>query len=78
MVNGKAAYRCRHGHTTASSRGPGQLKNTYIREDRILPNLPALHLQLSKPGGGPWRRRTRRGVDVRHQADPEDVIGYPR
>ena len=25
--NGKPAYRCRHGHTTASTRGPGRLKN---------------------------------------------------
>jgi hypothetical protein len=36
--NGKPAYRCRHGHTTASSRGPGRLTNAYIREDRILPH----------------------------------------
>jgi hypothetical protein len=30
--NGKPAYRCRHGHTTASRRGPGRPKNAYIRE----------------------------------------------
>ena len=76
--NGKPAYRCRHGHATASTRGPGRLKNAYIREDRILPHLPALHLQLSEPAGGQRRRRTRRGVDVRYQASPEDVIGYLR
>jgi hypothetical protein len=76
--NGKPAYRCRHGHTTASRRGPGQLKNAYIREDRILPHLPALHLQLTEPAGGQRRRRTRRGADVRYQASPEDVIGYLR
>jgi hypothetical protein len=76
--NGKPAYRCRHGHTTASRRGPGRLTNAYIREDRILPHLPALHLQLTGPAGGQRRRRTRRGVDVRYQARPEDVIGYLR
>ncbi|HET9970888.1 MAG TPA: zinc ribbon domain-containing protein [Streptosporangiaceae bacterium] len=38
--NGKPAYRCRHGHTTASSRGPAQVKNAYIREDRD-PAAPA-------------------------------------
>jgi hypothetical protein len=38
--NGKPAYRCRHGRTTASRRGPGQPGNAYIREDRILPHLP--------------------------------------
>jgi site-specific DNA recombinase len=76
--NGKPAYRCRHGHTTASSPGSGRARNAYIREDRILPHLPALHLQLTKPAGGERRRRTRRGVDIRHQPGPEDVIGYLR
>jgi hypothetical protein len=76
--NGKPAYRCRHGRTTASSPGPGRVKNAYVREDRILLHLPALHLQLTDPGAGQRRRRTRRGIDARHQASPEDVIGYLR
>ena len=76
--NGKPAYRCRHGHTTASRRGPGRPKNTYIREDQILPHLPALHLQLTEPAAPQRRRRTRSGADVRYQASPEDVIGYLR
>ena len=75
--NGKPAYRCRHGHTTASRHGPGQLKNAYLREDRVLPHLPALYLLLTRPAAG-QRRRTRRGIDVRHQASPEDAIGYLR
>ena len=76
--NGKPAYRCRHGHTIASRRGPGQPRNAYIREDRILPHLPALHLALTEPAAGQRRRRTRRGLDVRYQASPEDVTGYLR
>jgi hypothetical protein len=76
--NGKPAHRCRHGHTTARRRGPGQPVNAYIREDRILPHLPALHLALTGPAAGQRRRRTRRGLDVRYQASPEDVIGYLR
>jgi len=76
--NGKPAYRCRHGHTTASRRGPGRLKNAYITEDRILPHLPALHLRHTEPAAGQRRRRTRRGLDVRCQVSPEDVIGYLR
>ena len=76
--NGKPAYRFRHGHTTASRPGPGRLKNAYIREDRILPHLAALHLQPTEPAGRQRRRRTRRGADVRYQASPEDVIGYLR
>jgi site-specific DNA recombinase len=75
--NGKAAYRCRHGHTTASAPSSDRPKNVYVREDRILPHLAALHLLLTEPVGGPRRRRTRRGTDVRHRA-AEDVICYLR
>jgi hypothetical protein len=75
---GKPAYRCRHGHTTASRPGPDRVKNAYIREDRILPHLPALHLQLTEPAVPQRRQRTRRGLDVRPQASPEDVIRYLR
>ena len=76
--NGKPAYRCRHGYTTASSRGPDGLRNAYVREDRILPHLSALHLQLTEPAAPQRRRRTRRGLDARHQASPADVIRYLR
>jgi hypothetical protein len=77
--NGRAAYRCRHGHTTASASDPARPKNVYIREDSILPHLPALHLVLKgAPLAEGRRRRTRRGADVRCQASPEDVISYLR
>ena len=58
---------------------PGRPKNAYIREGRILPHLPALHLLLAgtQPAAG-RRRRTRRGADARPQAGAEDVIGYVR
>jgi site-specific DNA recombinase len=36
--NRRPAYRCRHGHTTASSPDSGRPKNAYIREDRIVPH----------------------------------------
>jgi site-specific DNA recombinase len=75
--NGKPAYRCRHGRTTASVPGPGWPKKAHVREDRILPHLPALHLLLTGPAGGTRRRRTRRGTDVRYRA-AEDVAEYLR
>jgi site-specific DNA recombinase len=75
--NGKPAYRCRHGHTTSSAPSSERAKNAYVREDRIVPHLPALHLLLTEPAGGQRRRRTRRGTDVRYQA-VEDVICYLR
>jgi site-specific DNA recombinase len=77
--NGKPAYRCPHGHTTAAPPDPEQPKNTYVREDRILAHLPALHLLLKEPPAAEGRRRrTRRGIDARHQASVEDVISYLR
>ena len=76
--NGKPAYRCRHGHTTAVKPDPGRPKNAYVREDRILPHLPGLHLLLTEPAAGQQRRRTRRGVDVRIRPVPKDVIRYLR
>jgi site-specific DNA recombinase len=48
--NGKAARRCRHGHTSAAPPDPSRPRNAYIREDRILPHLPA-----------PYRRQPRTG-----------------
>jgi site-specific DNA recombinase len=82
--NGKPAYRCRHGHTSAVRPDPARPKNAYVREDKILPQLPALHSQLTraKPagaGGSPRsRRRTRGGTDVIATADAGDIIGYLR
>jgi hypothetical protein len=75
--NDRPAYRCLHGDTTAVVSGPDRPKNAYVREDRILQHLPALHLLLTEPAGGPRRRRTRRGADVRCRA-AEDVILYLR
>jgi DNA invertase Pin-like site-specific DNA recombinase len=76
--HGRAAYRCRHGHTSASAPDPGGPKYAFVREDRILPHLPALHLLLAEPSGEPRKRqRTRRGTDVRHQS-AEDAVGYLR
>jgi site-specific DNA recombinase len=44
--NGKPAYRCRHGHTSATHPEPGRPKNAYVREAQILPHLAALAILL--------------------------------
>ena len=44
--NGKPAYRCRHGYTSAARPEPGRPKNAYVREDQILPHLAALAILL--------------------------------
>jgi len=72
--NGKPAYRCRHGHTTATRRDlqPG---NAYIREDQILPSLPALGILLGTPA------RSRRKLGTAHLPVPVGaaaVISYLR
>ena len=57
--------------------GPARPRNTYIREDKLLPHLPALHLLLISPAVRA-RRRTRAGADVRSTVSPGEVIGYLR
>jgi site-specific DNA recombinase len=74
-TNGKPAYRCRHGRTSAMAPDPDRPKNAYIREDKLLPHLPALHLLLTTPAVRA-RRRTRGGSDVRNTVSPGEVIGY--
>ena len=78
--NGRAAYRCRHGHSSASAPDPARPKNLYIREDRLLPHLAALYALLTgtAPAAARRRRRTRRGADVCRPVSDEDVIGYLR
>jgi hypothetical protein len=76
--NGKPAYRCRHGHTSVTPPRPERPRNAYIREDRIVPHLPALHLLLTDPAAGHRRRRTRRGIDARPWATAETAISYLR
>jgi site-specific DNA recombinase len=46
--DGKAAYRCRHGYTSAARPEPGRPKNTYVREDQILPHLAAVAILLAR------------------------------
>jgi site-specific DNA recombinase len=76
-TNGKPAYRCRHGRTSVMPPDPARPKNTYVREDKLLPHLPALHLLLTGPATRA-RRRTRAGADVRSTVSPGAVIGYLR
>jgi hypothetical protein len=44
--NGKPAYRCRHGHTSATRPESGRAKNTYVREEQILPHLATVAVLL--------------------------------
>ncbi|WP_241777923.1 zinc ribbon domain-containing protein [Streptomyces sp. CT34] len=46
----RAAYRCRHGHSSARRTVPGRPANAYVREDHILPHLPALLIRLTTDG----------------------------
>ena len=77
--NGKPAYRCRHGHTSAASPDPARPPNTYVREDRVLPHLPALLQILNRTEPAVrTRRRTRRGSDVGPTAAEGQAIRYLR
>jgi DNA invertase Pin-like site-specific DNA recombinase len=78
--NGRPAYRCRHGHSSASTPDPARARNLYVREDRIMPHLPALYLLLTAadPAAAPRRRRTRRGLDATTPPGEDDVIAWLR
>ena len=54
--NGKPAYRCRHGHTSATSPDPARPKTTYVREDQVLPPLAAIAILLDAPALTPVRQ----------------------
>jgi hypothetical protein len=75
--SGRAAYRCRNGRTSAMAPDPSRPKNTYVREDKLMPHLPALHLLLTSPTARA-RRRTRAGTDVGSTTSPGEVIAYLR
>jgi site-specific DNA recombinase len=45
--NGRPAYRCRHGYSSATVPDPARPKNTYVREDQVLPHLAALAILLA-------------------------------
>lgn len=47
-ANSRAAYRCRHGHTSARRSDPERPKNLYVREDHLLAHLPAVFLLLTR------------------------------
>ena len=50
--NGRPAYRCRHGYTSAASPDPARPKNAYVREDQILPHLAAVGILLAGDASG--------------------------
>ena len=53
--NGRPAYRCRHGYTSAIRPEPGRPGNTYVREDQILPYLAGHRHPARRPAGTPGR-----------------------
>ena len=76
--SGRAAYRCRHGHTSAAGPIPGGRGTpTCARTGRS--RLPALHLMLNQAELPRLRRRrTRSGVDVRPAVSPQDAARFFR
>jgi len=75
--NGKPAYRCRHGHTSAATPDPGRPKTTYVREDQVLPHLATIAILLVGPAGKPGRGN-RSPVRVTGPADTAALIDQLR
>jgi site-specific DNA recombinase len=75
----RPAYRCRHGYSSAVTPNPARPKNAYVREDHILPHLPALHARLTATAPlANQRRRTPRGDEIARPVSAENVTGYLR
>ena len=72
--HGRAAYRCRYGYTSADDPDPARPKNTYLREDQILPHLAALSILLA--GDGTPDRARRAGITA--PAQTADMIDQLR
>jgi hypothetical protein len=71
--NGKPAYRCRHGYTSAAGSSPGRPKNLYVREDQILPRLAALAILHADRSHSP-QRREQASAQVTAPAQAADLI----
>jgi len=72
--NGRPAYRCRHGYSSATAPDPGRPRNTYVREDQILPHLAALAI-LRAGGGNPDNADT---PQLTRRAQAADLIDQLR
>ena len=57
--NGKPAYRCRHGYTSATSPDAARPKNTYVREEQVVPHLAAIAILSRQHAQAPARARRR-------------------
>ncbi|NUT51742.1 MAG: recombinase family protein [Saccharothrix sp.] len=60
--HGRAAYRCRHGHTSARTRPEGAPGNLYLREDHLLARIAA-YLTAAGIADNPGPEHTARLVD---------------
>jgi site-specific DNA recombinase len=74
--NGKPAYRCRHGHTSATAPALARPPNAYIREDQILPRLPALAILLGASAEAPGALE--QSTAPAAPAGASEVTGYLR
>jgi len=75
--NGKPAYRCRHGYTSAARPDPGRPKNLYVREDQILPRLAALAILQASDDRAPGGRK-HGSAQVTTPAQAADLIDHLR
>ena len=66
--NGKPAYRCRHGYTSAARPSPARPRNLYVREDKILPRLAALAILHTRDGRRPGKERAASEITAPTQA----------
>ncbi len=74
----RPAYRCRHGHTSTTQPAPGRSPNAYLREDHVLPHLPALLLRLTDHHAAPDGAELLALLASAAPLSPADVVAHLR
>lgn len=70
----RPAYRCRHGHSSATPPIPHRTPNAYVREDHVLPHLPALIIRLTNQHNGHDAQAENSPEGTRLQSSQADAV----
>lgn len=76
--NGKPAYRCRHGHKSSSPPDACRPRNSYVREEQILPRLAAMAILLAGHDRQPDRELPAAGPQLTSPAETAELIDHLR
>lgn len=76
--NGCAAYRCRHGHSSAAKPSRDRVRHAFVKESHLLARLPLLHARLDPAGARAAKSSKTSATKKTTARRPEEVIDYLR